>query len=51
MKFAQIAHLWAAGLIGLAAIGIVSRNPGAVATGIGAGQRFISGTLATASGR
>lgn len=51
MKFAQIAHLWAAGLIGLGAVYLVSRNPGAVATGIGAAQRFTSGTLATATGR
>jgi hypothetical protein len=39
---------WLAGLIGLGALYIVSSNPAGIASGLGAAQKFISGTEATA---
>lgn len=39
---------WLAGLIGLGALYIVAANPNSIATVLGAGQKFISGTENTA---
>jgi hypothetical protein len=39
---------WLAGLIGLGALYIVASNPTGIASGLGAAQKFISGTEGTA---
>lgn len=44
-------QLWLAALIGLGAGSMVLAHPTAFATALGAGQKFISGTEATAIGR
>lgn len=44
-------QFWLAGLIGLGALYEVSKNPEGVASLLQNGQRFISGTEATAIGR
>lgn len=44
-------QMWLAGLIGLGALYMVASHPTAIATALGAGQKFISGTEATAIGR
>lgn len=42
---------WLTGLIALGALYLVVANPQGVASGLGAAQKFISGTEATAIGR
>jgi len=42
---------WLAGLTGLGALYIIAKDPGGIASGLGAGQKFVSGTLGTAIGR
>lgn len=44
-------QLWFAGLIGLGAAYMVAVHPDSFATVLGAGQKFVSGTEATAIGR
>lgn len=44
----SLAQKWLAGLIGLGALYIVASNPASIATGLGAAQKFISGTEGTA---
>jgi hypothetical protein len=39
---------WLAGLIGLGALYIVAANPAGIASGLGAAQKFVSGTENTA---
>jgi hypothetical protein len=39
---------WLAGLIGLGALYIVAANPTGIASGLGAAQKFVSGTENTA---
>ena len=41
-------NIWLAGLIGLGALFIVASNPSGIANGIGAAQKFVSGTENTA---
>lgn len=42
---------WLAIIGGLSALAIVATNPAGIASALGAGQRFISGTDKTAMGR
>lgn len=42
---------WLAGLIGVAALYLVVTNGKGLATAFGGAQQFVSGTLATATGR
>jgi hypothetical protein len=44
----SVIQKWLAGLIGLGALYIVASNPQGIATVLGAGQKFISGTEGTA---
>lgn len=44
----SVIQKWLAGLIGLGALYIVAANPNSIATVLGAGQKFISGTEGTA---
>jgi hypothetical protein len=44
----SIVQKWLAGLIGLGALYIVASNPTGIASGLGAAQRFVSGTEGTA---
>lgn len=47
----SLVQKWMAGLIGLGAAYMVLAHPTAFATALGAGQKFVSGTEATAIGR
>jgi len=44
----SLVQKWLAGLIGLGALYIVASNPAGIASGLGAAQKFISGTEGTA---
>jgi hypothetical protein len=44
----SVIQKWLAGLIGLGALYIVASNPTGIASGLGAAQKFVSGTEATA---
>ena len=44
----SIVQKWLAGLIGLGALYIVASNPTGITSGLGAAQKFISGTEGTA---
>ncbi len=47
----SVLQAWLSGLIGLGALYIVASNPQGIASALGAGQKFVSGTEATAIGR
>ena len=47
----SVLQKWLAGLIGLGALYIVATDPKGIASALGSGQKFISGTEATAIGR
>jgi hypothetical protein len=44
----SIIQKWLSGLLGLGALYIVASNPSGIASALGAGQKFISGTEGTA---
>jgi hypothetical protein len=44
----SVLQKWLAGLIGLGALYIVASNPQGIASALGAGQKFVSGTENTA---
>ena len=44
----SVVQKWLAGLLGLGALWIVATNPAGIASGLGAAQKFVSGTEHTA---
>lgn len=44
----SVVQKWLAGLIGLGALFLVASNPTGIASGLGAAQKFVSGTENTA---
>lgn len=44
----SVIQKWLTGLLGLGALYIVASNPTGIASGLGAAQKFISGTEGTA---
>jgi hypothetical protein len=47
----SVLQKWLTGLLALSALYIVAANPKGIASGLNAGQNFLSGTLKTAQGR
>lgn len=47
----SILQKWLSGLLGLGALYLVASNPTGIASGLGAAQKFISGTESTAIGK
>jgi len=47
----SIVQKWLMGILAISALYVVAANPAGVASALGAGQKFISGTDKTAMGR